>query len=120
MLASVVPANLKKKLTTKRTPLYRCPRCERTFTRKNQRHACGTGNRDDVLRDRPASLVKLYRALEAYARSLGPIEVVVRERYVLLRSVRIFADLVVMSDAKVRAASARRAARRSGRRFPWS
>ena len=52
-----------------------------------------------MLRDRPEALVRLYRALEAYAHSLGPVEVVARERYVLLRSVRIFADLVIMSDA---------------------
>lgn len=32
-------------------------------------------------------------------KSLGPVEFVTRERYVLLRSNRIFADLVVMSDA---------------------
>ena len=43
--------------------------------------------------------MRLYTALEAFARSLGPIEVVARERYVLLRSVRIFADLVMMTDA---------------------
>ena len=37
--------------------------------------------------------------MESFARSLGPIELVTRDRYVLLRSVRIFADLVIMADA---------------------
>jgi len=37
--------------------------------------------------------------VEAFAQSLGPIEIVARERYVLLRSTRIFADLVIMVDA---------------------
>ena len=32
-------------------------------------------------------------------KSLGSVEFVTRERYVLLRSNRIFADLVIMSDA---------------------
>ena len=32
-------------------------------------------------------------------KSLGSVEFVTRERYVLLRSKRIFADLVIMSDA---------------------
>lgn len=32
-------------------------------------------------------------------KSLGAVEFVMRERYVLLRSDRIFADLVIMSDA---------------------
>ena len=43
--------------------------------------------------------MQLYGALEAFAKSLGAVEIVARERYVLLRSVRIFADLVIMTDA---------------------
>jgi predicted transport protein len=78
---------------------WRCPKCKRSFTRENQRHACGVGNRADVLRNRPESLVRLYASVEAYAKSLGSIELVTRERYVLFRTLRIFADLVVMSDA---------------------
>jgi hypothetical protein len=37
--------------------------------------------------------------LEKFAKSLGPVELVTRERYALFRSTRIFADAVVMSDA---------------------
>ena len=79
--------------------MWSCPTCRRGFTRKNQRHACGTGNRVQVLRGRPASLVALYLSLEAFARALGPVECVARDRYVLFRSRRIFADLVFMTDA---------------------
>jgi len=43
--------------------------------------------------------VKLYTCVESFARSLGPIEIVTRDRYVLLRTTRIFADLVIMTDA---------------------
>jgi len=78
---------------------WTCPRCNRQFTRKNQRHACGTGDRSDVLRNRPPELVELYAALEKFAKSLGPVELVTRERYVLFRSQRIFADAAIMSDA---------------------
>ncbi len=52
-----------------------------------------------MLRNRPASVVRTYAAVEAFAQALGPIEIVARERYVLFRSVRIFADVVIMSDA---------------------
>ena len=81
------------------TSTWRCPECKRQFTRKNQRHACGTGNRAEVLRNRSPELIELYAALETFAKSLGPVELVTRERYVLLRSNRIFADLTVMTDA---------------------
>lgn len=79
--------------------MWTCPKCTRRFTRANQRHACGTGERVDPLRNRPAAVLELYAAIEAFARSLGPIEVVTGDRYVLLRSVRIFADLVIMAGA---------------------
>jgi hypothetical protein len=81
------------------TTTWTCPKCNRQFTRKNQRHACGTGERDDVVRNRPPEVVKLYAALEKFAESLGPVEFVTRERYVLLRSQRIFSDVVIMSNA---------------------
>ena len=80
------------------TTAWTCPRCQRRFTRPNQRHACGTGERAEVLRNRSPELVELYDALERFATSLGPVEFVTRERYVLLRSTRVFADVVVMSD----------------------
>jgi hypothetical protein len=83
--------------------MWQCPRCQRAFTRQHQRHACGTGRRSEVLAGRSAELVALYVLIESFANSLGPIEIVTRERYVLLRSTRIFADLLMMTDA-VRAA----------------
>jgi hypothetical protein len=79
--------------------VWTCPTCQRRFTRKNQRHACGTGERASVLRNRPSELVQLYEALEAFARSFGRVELVTRERYVLFRTTRIFADAVMMSGA---------------------
>src|SRR3954471_9088344 len=75
-----------------------CPKCKRGFTRKNQRHPCATGNRLEVLRGRPESLVRLYSSIESFAKTLGPVELVTRDRYVLFRSRRIFTDLVVMKD----------------------
>src|SRR6187402_3331853 len=80
-------------------PMWRCPKCKRRFTRESQRHACGTGDASTLLRNRPESLAALYRELETFLQSLGTIEIVTRERYALFRSRRIFADLVVMSDA---------------------
>jgi predicted transport protein len=82
-----------------RLKMWTCPKCKRRFTRKNQRHACGTGERTEILRGRPQEVVDLYAALEKVVKSFGPVELVTRDRYALLRSKRIFADAVVMSDA---------------------
>jgi hypothetical protein len=79
--------------------MWKCPRCRRSFRRRNQRHACGIGERSAVLRGRPEEIVALYASVEAFARSLGPMEIVARQRYVLFRSTRIFADFVLMTDA---------------------
>jgi hypothetical protein len=79
--------------------LWKCPRCRRSFKQVNQRHACGTGDGKSVLRNRPEALVRVYELVEAFVKTLGPVEIVARERYVLLRSVRIFSDLVIMTDA---------------------
>jgi hypothetical protein len=88
-----------KAADARRRAAWKCPRCGRAFTQVNQRHACGTGDSNVVLRNRPPALARLYASIEAFAKTLGPIEIVARERYVLLRSVRIFADLVIMTDA---------------------
>jgi hypothetical protein len=81
------------------TKPWKCPSCKREFTRANQRHACGTGDRASVLRNRPPELVAVYSALEQLLRSFGPIELVARDRYVLFRTKRIFTDVVVMAGS---------------------
>jgi hypothetical protein len=79
--------------------LWMCPNCNRRFTRRGQRHACGTGEGEDVLRNRPVSLVRLYGSIVTFVKAFGEVELVTRDRYVLMRSTKIFADLVVMSSA---------------------
>ncbi|MGA2612232.1 MAG: DUF5655 domain-containing protein [Spirochaetia bacterium] len=78
--------------------LWECPKCGRKFTRANQRHACGTGDRDELLRGRSQRVVATYLALEAFVRTLGSVEVVASKRSALFRSKRIFMDAVVMTD----------------------
>ena len=76
-----------------------CPRCDRTFRQVNQRHACGIGSADTLLKGRPLALADLYRKLESTVKSFGHVEIVTRDRYALFRTTRIFADLTVMRDA---------------------
>src|SRR5262245_21081162 len=76
-----------------------CPRCRRTFRQINQRHACGVGSRESLLKDRSLALAVLYRKLEATITAFGDVEVVTHNRYALFRTTRIFVDLTVMKDA---------------------
>jgi hypothetical protein len=78
---------------------WTCPECRRSFRQVNQRHACGVGSADAILRDRSPELVELYRRLEKLVRGFGGVEVVTRDRYALFRTTRIFMDLTVMRDA---------------------
>jgi Domain of unknown function (DUF5655) len=78
---------------------WACPRCDRTFRRVNQRHACGVGSGATLLKNRPAALTDLCRKLESTVRTFGEVEVVTRDRYALFRTTRIFADLTVTRDA---------------------
>ncbi len=79
--------------------IWKCPRCRRSFRQVNQRHACGTGDRSSLLRNKPPALANLYLSLEKSLKSYGGVEVVTRDRYALFRTTRIFADLVFMRDA---------------------
>ena len=78
---------------------WTCRRCDRTFRQVNQRHACGVGSAATLLKNRSPALADLYRRLEVTVKGFGNVEVVTRDRYVLFRTTRIFADLTVMRDA---------------------
>lgn len=78
---------------------WACPRCQRTFRQVNQRHACGVGSAATLLKGRPPALSDLYRELETTVKGFGEVEVVTRDRYALLRTTRVFADLTVTRDA---------------------
>jgi hypothetical protein len=78
---------------------WTCPRCDRKFRQVNQRHACGAGTASALLENRPPALAEVYKSLEKTVRGFGKVEVVSRDRYVLFRTTRIFADLTVTRDA---------------------
>jgi hypothetical protein len=69
------------------------------FRQIHQRHSCGTGSREELLEGKPESLVQLYVALEKTLTGWKGVEIVMRGRYALFRTTRIFADLVFMKDA---------------------
>lgn len=57
------------------------------------------GSRAGTLKGKPENLVKLYESMEKKVKAWGGVEIVMRGRYALLRTTRIFADVVFMRDA---------------------
>ncbi len=78
---------------------WKCPSCKRSFRQVNQRHSCGVGSRESLLRNKAPFLVELYVSLEKVLKSYGSVEIVSKDRYALFRTTRIFADLVFTRDA---------------------
>lgn len=56
-------------------------------------------SREEMLRGKAAPLVKLYDVLEKRMAKWSAMEIVYKRRYALLRTTRVFADLVFMRDA---------------------
>lgn len=77
---------------------WTCPGCTRTFRRVNQWHSCGVGRVADLLKGKPEPLAALFREMETKVRRWKGVEVLPKGRYALLRTTRIFADVVFMRD----------------------
>ena len=55
---------------------WRCPACDREFTRARQSHVCVPGNTvDETFAGRPAPQREVYEAIVTYLRGLGPLHV---------------------------------------------
>jgi Domain of unknown function (DUF5655) len=56
-------------------PLWACPRCRRRFANRNQSHACGRHTLAPHFRGKPAAIRRLYQAVLAAVRAVGPVTV---------------------------------------------
>jgi Domain of unknown function (DUF5655) len=55
-------------------PRWRCPACDREFSRANQSHVCVPGNTvDESFAGRPPVQREIYEAIIGYLRTLGPV-----------------------------------------------
>ncbi len=57
-------------------PMWICPQCGRPFANAHQSHACSRHTLAEHLEGKPASIIALYRHLEAVIQSMGPVIVV--------------------------------------------
>jgi predicted transport protein len=86
-------------VSTIASSLWTCPKCRRQFARAQQRHICSAGTRATVMKNRRQEVVELFAALERQVKSIGPVEFIARERYIILRSKHIFADVIILADS---------------------
>ena len=56
-------------------PSWKCPRCRRSFARKDQWHSCGARNLDEHFRGRNPDLRGTFNVLVRRLRKLGPVKV---------------------------------------------
>ena len=54
-------------------PLWRCPRCGRAFTSRNQTHTCGLHSLEEHFAGRAQIAIDTYLAFEAAAREPGDV-----------------------------------------------
>jgi hypothetical protein len=73
---------------------WRCPRCDREFGRARQSHVCVPGSTvAATFEGRPAVQRAIYDAIEAHARSLGPMHADAVKVGVFLKNKGTFAEV---------------------------
>ena len=61
-------------MTTGR-PLWRCPKCGRSFANRNQSHACGRHDLAHHFRGKSTEVRRLFDGVVAAIRTIGPVRV---------------------------------------------
>lgn len=56
-------------------PLWRCPKCGRSFANRNQSHACGRHDLMHHFRGKPPEVRELFDAVVAAIKAIGPVRV---------------------------------------------
>jgi hypothetical protein len=59
----------------RKAPLWKCPKCHRTFANRNQSHACGRYDLEDHFRGKSPEVRVLFEAVLAAVRAVGPVTV---------------------------------------------
>ena len=60
---------------TRRSPLWRCPKCRRHFANRNQSHACGRHTLAHHFQGKPRAIRALFDGVVAAIRAVGPVRV---------------------------------------------
>lgn len=60
---------------TRHAPLWRCPRCNRTFANRNQTHTCGLHDLESHFAGKSPDVRALFDAVVSEINALGPVEI---------------------------------------------
>ncbi|HEV8535705.1 MAG TPA: DUF5655 domain-containing protein [Candidatus Limnocylindria bacterium] len=62
-------------MTARARPLWRCPKCGRTFVTPNMSHSCRRLSVGDHLEGKPPEILALYEYLHHRIRQIGPVTI---------------------------------------------
>ncbi len=87
-----------RSIPSHRAKLWKCPRCKRTFAKRNQWHSCLTHSVDHHFRGTDPRLRRTYALLIARLRKLGPLRVDAVQSSINLASKYHFGGVSVRRD----------------------
>ena len=88
-----------KKPAGRSAPLWRCPRCGRTFPTRNQMHVCARLALDDALQGKSREAIGLFRRLTAAVRRFGPVTIVPQKTRIAFQADGIFLGVRLLREA---------------------
>ncbi|MBI3669515.1 MAG: hypothetical protein HY237_07030 [Acidobacteria bacterium] len=93
------PATSRAHAPERQTPLWRCPKCDRTFAIRNQSHICSRYTLREAFRGKSREAVALFRKLAAMARRFGAVKIVPQKTRIALQARKSFLGVRFLRDA---------------------
>ena len=88
-----------KKEQARTAAAWKCPKCKRTLSTRNQMHICSRLTLEDALAGKSAKATGLFRKVLAIAQRFGPVEIVPQKTRVALLARKTFLGVRFLRDA---------------------
>jgi len=85
-------------MSTRKRPLWRCPKCGRRFVTKNLWHSCARHTLAEHFAGKPPILRRTFQRFASAARSCGPVTVYAQKTRIVIQARVRFAGAVVRRD----------------------
>ena len=86
------------KTAKRQTPLWRCPRCRRSFANRNQSHACGRYSLAPHFAGKPKTVRDIFDKLLTVAKRNGPVTVLPEKTRIAFHVRMSFAAFVIRQN----------------------